>query len=100
MQLQVELPHSLVKFHPKLVGIRFLLESNHDVICCRERTIPTCAWASRTRFAATFKSRLFDSASAMSFFSTESVKILCQLWSPIEAPDEELLDTSGAIAAR
>src|SRR6516165_6076619 len=33
MQLQVELPHSLVKFHPKLVGIRFLLESNDDVIC-------------------------------------------------------------------
>src|SRR5215469_5253487 len=67
---------------------------------CHQQQHSVCAWASRTRFAATFKSRLFDSASAMSFFSTESVKILCQLWSPIEAPDEELLDTSGAIAAR
>src|SRR5919108_2342840 len=33
MQLQIELPHSLGKFHPKLVGIRFALESQHRVIC-------------------------------------------------------------------
>jgi hypothetical protein len=32
MQLQVELPHSLGEFRPKLVGIRFALESNHDVV--------------------------------------------------------------------
>jgi hypothetical protein len=32
MQLQVELPHSLGEFRLKLVGIRFALESNHNVI--------------------------------------------------------------------
>ena len=32
MQLQVELPQSLGEFRPKLVGIRFALESNHDVV--------------------------------------------------------------------
>src|SRR5712664_1573458 len=32
MQLQVELPHSFGKFRPKLIGIRFAVKSNHDVI--------------------------------------------------------------------
>jgi hypothetical protein len=32
MQFHVELPHSLGEFRPKLVGIRFALESNHNVI--------------------------------------------------------------------
>src|SRR6266436_3713270 len=32
MQFQVELPHSFCKFHPKLIGIRFAVKSNHDVI--------------------------------------------------------------------
>jgi len=32
MQLQVELPHSLVKFRPKLIGIRFPLEAKHDIV--------------------------------------------------------------------
>ena len=32
MQFQVELPHSFRKFHPKLIGIRFAVEANHDVI--------------------------------------------------------------------
>jgi len=31
MQLQVELLHSFGKFRPKLIGIRFAVESNHDV---------------------------------------------------------------------
>ena len=32
MQFQVELPHSFRKFRPKLIGIRFALKSNHDVV--------------------------------------------------------------------
>src|SRR5208337_1692051 len=32
MQLQVELPHSLGEFCPKLVGIRFHLEAQHDIV--------------------------------------------------------------------
>src|SRR6266581_4203104 len=32
MQFQVELPHSFREFRPELIGIRFTLESNHDVI--------------------------------------------------------------------
>jgi hypothetical protein len=32
MQLQVELPHSLAEFRPELFGIRFALESNHDIV--------------------------------------------------------------------
>src|SRR6266404_4496831 len=32
MQFQVELPHAFGKFRPKLVGIRFVPKSNHDVI--------------------------------------------------------------------
>src|SRR5580700_8664668 len=32
MQFQVELPHSFREFHPKLVGIRFVPKSNHDVV--------------------------------------------------------------------
>jgi hypothetical protein len=33
MQCQVELPHSLGEFRPELFGLRFALESNHDVVC-------------------------------------------------------------------
>src|SRR5580700_5884712 len=33
MQFQVELPHSLSEFRPELFGIRFALESNHDIVC-------------------------------------------------------------------
>src|SRR6266850_319655 len=32
MQFQVELPHSLGEFRPKLIGIRFAVKSNHNVI--------------------------------------------------------------------
>src|SRR6266478_3398050 len=32
MQCQVELPHSLREFRPELFGIRFALESNHDIV--------------------------------------------------------------------
>jgi hypothetical protein len=32
MQFQVELAHSFREFRPKLIGIRFAVESNHDVI--------------------------------------------------------------------
>src|SRR5260370_5387683 len=32
MQFQVELPHSFCEFRPKLIGIRFLLESQHDIV--------------------------------------------------------------------
>ena len=32
MQFQVELPHSLSEFRPELFGIRFALESNHDIV--------------------------------------------------------------------
>jgi hypothetical protein len=32
MQLQVELPHSLGEFRPELFGIRFMVESNYDVV--------------------------------------------------------------------
>ena len=32
MQFQVELPHSFGEFRPKLIGIRFAVESHHDVI--------------------------------------------------------------------
>ena len=32
MQFQVELSHSFRKFRPKLIGIRFVPKSNHDVI--------------------------------------------------------------------
>src|SRR5260370_10310246 len=32
MQFQVELPHSFREFRPKLIGIRFIPESNHDVV--------------------------------------------------------------------
>jgi hypothetical protein len=32
MQFQVELLHSFRKFRPKLIGIRFAVKSNHDVI--------------------------------------------------------------------
>ena len=32
MQFQVELPHSFREFRPKLIGIRFVPESNHDVV--------------------------------------------------------------------
>ena len=32
MQLQVELSHSFPKFRPKLIGIRFAVKSNHDVV--------------------------------------------------------------------
>ena len=32
MQFQVELPHSLGEFRPELFGIRFALESNHDIV--------------------------------------------------------------------
>ena len=32
MQFQVELPHSFRKFRPKLIGIRFVPKSNHEVI--------------------------------------------------------------------
>ena len=32
MQFQVELPHSFGEFRPKLIGIRFAVKSNHDVI--------------------------------------------------------------------
>src|SRR5271165_2565705 len=32
MQLQVELPHSFREFRPKLIGIRFAVKSNHDVV--------------------------------------------------------------------
>jgi len=33
MQFQIELSHSFRKFRPKLIGIRFVPESNHDVVC-------------------------------------------------------------------
>ncbi len=33
MQFQVELPHSFGEFRPELFGIRFALESNHDIVC-------------------------------------------------------------------
>src|ERR1700723_1731850 len=32
MQFQVELPHSFSEFRPKVIGIRFAVESNHDVV--------------------------------------------------------------------
>src|SRR5437879_6130481 len=32
MQFQVELPHSFREFRPELFGIRFALESNHDIV--------------------------------------------------------------------
>src|SRR5467141_3459036 len=32
MQFQIELPHSFGKFRPELIGIRFAVESHHDVI--------------------------------------------------------------------
>src|SRR5467141_1435671 len=32
MQFQIELPHSFRKFRSELIGIRFAIESNHDVI--------------------------------------------------------------------
>src|SRR5260370_25286745 len=32
MEVQVELPHSLGEFRPELFGIRFALESNHDIV--------------------------------------------------------------------
>src|SRR5467141_4111661 len=32
MQFQVELPHAFRKFCPKLLGIRFAVKSNHDVV--------------------------------------------------------------------
>ena len=32
VQFKVELPHSFRQFSPKLLGIRFILESNHDVV--------------------------------------------------------------------
>jgi hypothetical protein len=32
MQFQVKLPHSFREFRPKLIGIRFLLESQHDIV--------------------------------------------------------------------
>src|SRR6267378_268874 len=32
MQFQVELPHSFGEFRPELIGIRFAVESHHDVI--------------------------------------------------------------------
>jgi hypothetical protein len=32
MQLQVELPHSLGEFRPKLIGIRFPLKAQHDIV--------------------------------------------------------------------
>jgi hypothetical protein len=32
MQLQIELPHSLRKFRPKPIGIRFHLEAQHDIV--------------------------------------------------------------------
>jgi len=32
MQFQMELPHSFAEFRPKLIGVRFPLESNYDVI--------------------------------------------------------------------
>src|SRR5213594_1994068 len=32
MQLQVELPHSLGQFRPKLVGLRLLLKAKHDIV--------------------------------------------------------------------
>jgi hypothetical protein len=32
MQLQVELPHSLGEFHPKLLGIRFLPKAQHNIV--------------------------------------------------------------------
>src|SRR2546429_8609322 len=31
-ELQIELPHSLGKFRPKLVGLRFPLEPKHDIV--------------------------------------------------------------------
>jgi len=33
MQFQVELPHSFREFRSELIGIRFVPESNHDVVC-------------------------------------------------------------------
>src|SRR5260370_23366212 len=33
MQFQVELPHSFGEFCSELIGIRFVPESNHDVVC-------------------------------------------------------------------
>jgi hypothetical protein len=32
MQFQVKLPHSLGEFHPKLLGIRFLLKAQHNIV--------------------------------------------------------------------
>jgi len=32
MQFQVELPHSFGEFRPELFGLRFTLESNHDIV--------------------------------------------------------------------
>src|SRR6266853_4364688 len=32
MQFQVELPHAFCEFRPKLIGIRFTVKSNHDVV--------------------------------------------------------------------
>jgi hypothetical protein len=32
MQFQIELPHSFGKFCPELIGIRFAVKSNHDVV--------------------------------------------------------------------
>ena len=32
MQFQVELPHSFGEFRPKLIGVRFAVESRHDII--------------------------------------------------------------------
>ena len=32
MQFQVELPHSFREFRPKLIGLRFLLKFQHDIV--------------------------------------------------------------------
>src|SRR5258708_24626471 len=32
VQFQVELPHSLSKLCPKLIGVRFLLKPEHDIV--------------------------------------------------------------------
>jgi len=38
MQFQADLPHSFREFRPKLIGIRFLLEAQHDIVSLRTCT--------------------------------------------------------------
>jgi hypothetical protein len=50
MRFQVELPHSLLAFRPKLIGIRLAVKSNHDV--SRSVGVPD-----RVSFAAEYPAR-------------------------------------------